>query len=41
MRCCDSMVSVCACGECGDEHEVSSELKKEKRANVARRYCCS
>ena len=36
---CDSMVPVCACGECGDEREVSGELKKEKRANVARRYC--
>jgi hypothetical protein len=34
------MVPVCACGECGDERKVSGELKKEKRVNVARRYCC-
>jgi hypothetical protein len=40
MRCRDSTVPVCACKECGDEREVSGELKKEKRANVARRYCC-
>jgi hypothetical protein len=37
---CDSTVPVCACGECGDEHDISGELKKEKRVNVARRYCC-